>query len=113
MDTMHICYKHHSKFWVLLQCIHALGGIGRVTIIVLDPAAGVKKHALSWRCHPSFVRFGSDSVGDVTRIPCNAVPPDRDCRVNPTLKPVFRSAETGEAERLREWQNSLKSPNIE
>jgi hypothetical protein len=44
-------------------------------------------------------------VGDVTRIPCNAVPLDRGCWVNPTLKPVFWSAETGEAERLREWQN--------
>jgi hypothetical protein len=33
-----------------------------------------------------------------------AEPPDRGCRVNPTLKPVFRSAETGETERLREWQ---------
>jgi hypothetical protein len=44
-------------------------------------------------------------VGDVTRISCDAaVPPDRGCRVNPTLKQVFRSAETGEAERLREWQ---------
>jgi hypothetical protein len=38
-------------------------------------------------------------VCDVTRIPCNAVPPDHCCQeVNPTLKPVFRSAETGEAE---------------
>jgi hypothetical protein len=47
-------------------------------------------------------------VGDITRIPCNAVPPDCGCRVNPMLKPVFRSAETGEAERLRERQNLLK-----
>jgi hypothetical protein len=38
------------------------------------------------------VLFVSDRVGDVTRIPCNAVPPDRGCRVNPTLKPAFRSA---------------------
>jgi hypothetical protein len=34
-------------------------------------------------------------VGDVTHIPCNAVPPDRGCPVNPTLKPVFWLAETG------------------
>jgi hypothetical protein len=26
-------------------------------------------------------------VGDDTHIPCNAVPPDRGCLVNPTLKP--------------------------
>jgi hypothetical protein len=38
-------------------------------------------------------------------------------RVNPTLKPVFRSAESGEAERLRERQwngkTRLKSSNTE
>jgi hypothetical protein len=43
-------------------------------------------------------------VGDVMRIPFNAMPPDHGCRVNRTLKPVFRSAETGEAKRLQEWQ---------
>jgi hypothetical protein len=49
-------------------------------------------------------------VGDVTRIPCNEVPPDRGCLVNPTLKPVFRSAVMGEAERLREqqWNGTIR-----
>jgi hypothetical protein len=48
----------------------------------------------------SIILFVSDptQVGDITRIPYNAVPP------NPTLKPVFRSAEMGEAEQLRERQ---------
>jgi hypothetical protein len=78
--------------------------IGRVTIIVHDPATGVKKHVLSWRCHPSFARFVSNS-----HILCNAVSPDRGCRVNPTLKPVFQSAETGEAERL---QNGNETANF-
>jgi hypothetical protein len=65
-------------------------------------------------CMPSIILFVSDPtrVGDVTRIPCNAVPPDRGCPVNPMLKPVFRSAETGEAERLREQQHSLKNHQI-
>jgi hypothetical protein len=49
---------------------------------------------------------------DVTRIQCNAVPPDRVCRVNPTLKPVFRSAETGGGRAITgtamKRQNSLK-----
>jgi hypothetical protein len=55
---------------------------------------------------PSIILFVSDPtrVGDVTRILDNAVPPDHGCQVNPTLKPVFRSAEMGEAERLGEWQ---------
>jgi hypothetical protein len=34
----------------------------------------------------------------------NLVPLDHVCRINLTLKPVFQSAEMGEAERLREWQ---------
>jgi hypothetical protein len=33
-------------------------------------------------------------VDDVTRI--HAVPPDHGCQVNPTLKPIFRSAGMGE-----------------
>jgi hypothetical protein len=51
-------------------------------------------------------------VGDVTRISCNAVPPDRGCRVNPTLKPVFRLAEIGPGRAITgtamKQQNSLK-----
>jgi hypothetical protein len=46
-------------------------------------------------------------VGDVTRILCNAVPPDRGGWINPTLKPVFRSAETWEAERWWIWSNNV------
>jgi hypothetical protein len=42
-------------------------------------------------------------VCDITRIPCNAVSPDRGCRLNPTLKPVFQSAE-----RLRNGNETAK-----
>jgi hypothetical protein len=64
--------------------------IGRVTIIVHDPAAGVKETCFIVAL-PSIILFVSDptGVGDVTRILCNAVPPDRGCQVNLTLKPVF------------------------
>jgi hypothetical protein len=47
-------------------------------------------------------------VGVVMRIPCNLVPPDRGCQINPTLKPVIRSEDTGEAERLWERQRNRK-----
>jgi hypothetical protein len=36
--------------------------IGRVTILVYDPAAGVMNHVLSWRCHRSFVHFRLESA---------------------------------------------------
>jgi hypothetical protein len=66
------------------------------TIIVHDPAVGVNMFYRDTDIHHLLI---SDQT-----IPCNAAPPDRGCLVNPKLKPVFRSAEMGEAERLRERQ---------
>jgi hypothetical protein len=107
--TMHTRVRPEQCWWKTIPQIPGANWLSYDTIIVHDPTAGIiKKHVLSWRWHPSFVRFGSNSIRWHHTIPCNAVPPDRGCLINPTLKPVFRSAETGEAERLWERQNSLK-----
>jgi hypothetical protein len=78
-------------------------GIGRVTIIVHDPAAGVNMFYRGAAIHHLFVSDRT-RVGDVMRIPCNAVPPDRGWRVNPKSKPVSDRQKRGEAEQLQEWQ---------
>jgi hypothetical protein len=65
------------------------------TCIVHDPAAGVKNHVLSWRCHPSYyVRFGLDSS---RWRHAHSVPPTICYWVIPTVKPVFWSTESREA----------------
>jgi hypothetical protein len=93
----------YIRVWLWASADESRVRIGRGTIIVHDPATGVNMFYRGAAIHHLFVPDPT-RVGDVTRIPCNAVPPDCGCRVNPTLKPVFRSAETGEAERLRERQ---------
>jgi hypothetical protein len=64
LDTMHT-HAMHIRVGLhpsdVSECRWIPGATSRVTIIVHDPAAGVKKHVLSWRCHSSFVRFGSNS----------------------------------------------------
>jgi hypothetical protein len=79
-----------NEYWhihIHIQCTHVVGlsecherqshksrvWIGRVTIIVHDPAAGVTKHLLSWCVMPSIIcsfRIRLESVTYVTRIPC-------------------------------------------
>jgi hypothetical protein len=121
------CIRYRIHIHIHVQCIHVLGlssadekpshksrvRIGRVTtwlLFMILPL--VKTCFIVALTHPSFVRFGSDLSRWCHAIPCNAVPPDRGCLVNPMLKPVFRSAETGEAERLweRQWNSCLAIP---
>jgi hypothetical protein len=57
LDTMH---THSHTMHTCVRCESRVR-IGRVTIIVHDPAAGVKEHVLSWRCMLSIILFVSKS----------------------------------------------------
>jgi hypothetical protein len=58
LDTIHTHSKftYYTTMHTRVRCESRVR-IGRVTIIVHDPAAGIKKHVLSWRCHTSFCSF--------------------------------------------------------
>jgi hypothetical protein len=110
---MHTCSAYIQVMWASAN--ESRVRIGRATIIVHDPAAGVNMFYRVAAIH--HLLFSDPTrVGDVTRIPCNAVPPDRGCRVNSyfeTSFPIGRNGRGRVTGTAMKRQNSLKSSNIE